>query len=184
MTRYHVADAGSCEAVRQAINASWRNGPARHAEHYRDGVLVGREPLADWCARTGRALGEQGPVRPEHLIVSGADAVLELLEDGVHGALVSEQLGKGIVPRANQLARVTRAREHAQFAAGIRDALDDRYVEQVFADETLSDAQKREAITSELQNGARATSALTRKDSRAGARVIDGMLGGGKARPR
>jgi hypothetical protein len=175
MTRYHVASPGECESVRQAINTGWRAGPAAFAERVVNGVVVAREPIGAWELRTGRPVGWLQLLPVERLIVSGADAALEL-PDAV-AQHVDEQLGRGVIPRANQLVAVTRAREHSLLPAAVRDVLDDRYVASVLTSEAEDTPQARAVITAELQNGSRAANALARKDSRAGAQAIERALG-------
>lgn len=183
MTRYHVANAGQCETTRQAINAAWRALPRSQViRHVVNGVVIGEEPAADYYLRTtGRADFEEA-IGPERLIVAGEDAALEIHDSGVVGARLTALLGRGGLPRADELVQVTRAREHSRLPTGVRDVLDDRYVDEQLAEEDTP--QRRDAIQAELTNGGRAAAALARKDAR-GARVeLDRAigLGGGRAR--
>lgn len=171
--RYHVADAGTLEAVRQAINSTKPAGGARMV----GGVLV---PLTDAqfaaeCARLGIEPGQL--VHTSRLLVVGSDAVLELPETPHVEACLGRTVGGRAIPSAASLAQVTRARDHAQFAAGIRDALDDRYVDSELdgADDVPA---ARGRVTAELQG--RAAAALARKDARAGAQAIERALGLGR----
>ena len=172
MSRYHVADPGSLEAVRQAINSTIPRTGFRVV----NGVAIPVD-LAVEEARLG--------LEPEQLVhtsrlVLGADgtAALELPET----PHVEAQLGKTIhgtaTPTAASLVQVPRARDNALLPTGVRDKLDDTYVDSVLSDGDTP--QARAAITAELQNGSRASGALARKDARAGQKAIDAALGLGR----
>lgn len=189
MTRYHIASAGNCESVRQAINAGWRAGPASHATVLLTGERV---PIAEYELRTGRAVGHFQLLTADRLIVAGADAALEMPEPASDGGLtwshIADQLGKTIggvpTPSAASLVQVTRARQHSLLPTGVRDVLDDRYVDGEYAkigNEHANEAAARGVISAELQ-GARATAALSRKDARGSQAALDAALGIGRSR--
>lgn len=184
MTRYHVATEQNCRLVREAINAAWNATPAAQVvTHVVNGVVVGTEPKAQYLARLGLPADHEQLVHADRLIVAGTDAALELPDTGRTGEEIGKLLGRGGLPSAASLVPVTRPREHSRLPAGVRDVLDDRYVDEQLAEEDTP--QKRQQIRDELTNGGRAAAALARRDARGARGELDraiGLGGGGRAR--
>lgn len=112
-------------------------------------------------------------------LIAGGDgtAVLEIAEL----ASIDAKLGRGGLPAASALVQVTRPREHSRLPAGVRDKLDDAYVDQAFAGKPVDDAVAIAEVTAELQ-GARAVAALARKSVRGSQAALDRALGIGGGR--
>jgi hypothetical protein len=185
MSRYHVDAPGALETVRQAINAAWRATPAGSiVTHVVNGVVTHTEPLAQYEARLG--IEPTQVVHASRLIVTGADAALEIPDTGKTAAAIAPLLGTGGIPSAAALVQVTRPREHSRLPTGVRDVLDDRYIDGEL-DGTDEAGQSRDTpaargrVTAELQ-GARATTALARKDVRGSQAALDDAIGIGRSR--
>lgn len=184
MSRYHVDTAGALEIVRQAINTAWRATPAGSVvTHLYNGVPTHTEPVELWEARHGYPAGHASQlVKPESLIVVGADAALDLSPvKSRRGAMIDDHLGVGIVPPESALVQVSRPREHGRLPTGVRDLFDDRYIDDEWSKIGVpsghaSEAVARAFITAELQ-GARATAALARKDARGSQAALERALG-------
>ncbi len=182
MTRYYVASAGSCESVRQAINAGWRAGPAQYAERWVNGTLVKREPIDAWELRTGRPVGWLQLLTAERVIVGGdGSTALELPDSDLTGQHIADQLGKTVggtaIPSSAALVQVARPRDSSQLPAGVRDKVDDAYVDSALAQ--ADTPQARAAITAELQG--RAAAALARKDARGAQAALEKAMGIGRS---
>jgi hypothetical protein len=177
MSRYHVDTAGNLESVRQAINAAWRATPAGSVvTHMTNGVVTHTEPLAAYEARLG--LEPTQVVHTSRLIVAGADAALEIPDTGKTATAIAPLLGRNGIPSAAALVQVTRPRNHSLLPVGVRDVLDDRYVDAELAAEDTPAV--RAAITTELQG--RAAAALSRKDARGSQAALEDALGMGRSR--
>lgn len=184
MSRYLVGTAGACEAARAAINAAWRATPAGSVvTHLYGGVPMHTEPLAQYELRLG--LEPTQVVHTSRLIVAGADAALEIPDTGRTAAAIAPLLGVGGIPSAAALVQVTRPREHSRLPTGVRDKLDDAWIDAQL-DGTDGNGQPRDTpgarglITAELQ-GARAAAALARKDVRGTqAAFARAVFGGGR----
>jgi hypothetical protein len=175
MTRYHVATPGECEAVRAAINSTIPRAGHR--------VVNGVAIPVDLAAEEAR-LG----LEPEQLVhtsrlVLGADgtAALELPETTHVEAALGRTIRGTPTPRDSDCVKCTRAREYALLPTGVRDKLDDKYVDSVLTSETEDTPQKRAEIADELQG--RAAAALARKTTRVGAKEIERALGLGRRSP-
>lgn len=181
MSRYHVDTAGALETVRQAINGAWRATPTGSVvTHIVNGIVTHSEPLAVYEARLG--LEPTQVVHASRLIVAGADAALEIPDTGKTAAAIAPLLGRNGIPSAASLVQVTRPREHSRLPAGVRDKLDDAYVDgewTLIGNGHANEAAARAAITAELQ-GARATAALARKDARGAQAALERALGLGR----
>ena len=162
MSRYHVDTAGNLEVVRQAINAAWRATPAGGTvTHMVGGVVTGTESLVAYEARMG--IPPVQVVSPGRLIIVGADAALDIPDTGKTAIAIAPLLGQGGIPSAASLVQVSRPRENDRLPAGVRDRLDDLYVDA----ELVEDAPAaRGRVNAELQG--RAAAALARKDARGG----------------
>jgi hypothetical protein len=73
--------------------------------------------------------------------------------------------------------QVTRARGNSALPAGVRDKLDDAYVDRVFAGRPVDDAAAIAEVVAELQG--RATAALARKTARGQSAALEAALGMG-----
>ncbi len=160
MSRYHVDTAANLEAVRQAINAAWRASPAGSVvTHMFGGVVTRTEPLAAYEARMG--IPPVHVVSPGRLIVAGSDAALDIPDTGKTAIAIAPLLGRGGIPSAASLVQVSRPRENDRLPPGVRDRLDDLYVDAELVEDTPA---ARGRVNAELQG--RAAAALARKDAR------------------
>jgi hypothetical protein len=184
MSRFHVDTAGALETVRQAINAAWRATPAGSVvTHMTNGVVTHTEPLAAYELRL--CLQPTQVVHASRLIVAGADAALEIPDTGKTAAAIAPLLGAGGVPSAAALVQVPRARAHNLLPLGVRDVLDDRWIDGEWgkigvANGHANEAAARAAIIAELQGG-RATAALARKDARGSQGALAEAMGIGRS---
>jgi hypothetical protein len=139
-----------------------------------NGVPVGTIASDVYCATRGVA-----PTTAVAPPVVGQDgtAALELPQAPEIDRHLGKTFGGVALPTAAALVTVARARDNALLPAGVRDVLDDKYVEAVYADQTLDDTAKAALVTNELQNGSRVSNALSRKQTRAGQAAIDAALG-------
>jgi hypothetical protein len=179
MTRYHVDTPAQLALVAIAIDQSLglRNGA---------GAPTPREQLVYKAGVVAPASVHLGPAhqcydRPgtKARLIDGGDGTAALeIGDDVPASALGKTVGGVPLPSAAALVVVNRARDNALLGTGgVRDKLDDAYVDSVFADATLNDGQRRAAVATELQNGSRSANALTRKDSRVGQQAIAQALG-------
>jgi len=182
MSRYHVDTPARLELVRLALDqaAGYRNASGQPVVVMHKivdrGVVVGEIRSDVFCATRGVE-----PTRCCDPVIVGADgtAALEIPETPDASLGLGRTVHGTAVPTAASLVQVTRPRDASRLPAGVRDRLDDRYVDEVFANPVLSTTAKEAAVTLELQT-TRAAAALARRPARDAQRVIDAALGGGR----
>lgn len=182
MSRYHVDTPAQLALVAIAIDQSLG------LRHSVTGAPTPREQMVYKAGVLAPASAHLGPVhscydRPDTkvAVIDGGDGTAALwIDDGVPDSALGKTVSGVPLPSAAALVQVTRARQNTLLPAGVAAKLDDAYADSVFADDSLTDAQKRAAVTAELQNGSRASGALARKDARAGQKAIDAALGLGR----
>jgi hypothetical protein len=141
-----------------------------------NGVVVGTEPAAQYEARLG--LEPTQVVHTSRLLIGDdGTAALEIPDTGKTAEAIAPLLGQGATPSAASLVQVTRPREHSRLPTGVRDLLDDRYIDGELdgtdaAGEPRDTPAARGLITAELQ-GAHAAAALARKDARKAQRAFE-----------
>lgn len=178
MSRYHVDTPAQLVLVQVALDQSFglRDGAGnptpREQMVHKPGL--GLVPASAVGAVT--CYDQPGAHWP---LIAGGDgtAVLEIAEL----ASIDAKLGRGGLPAASALVQVTRPREHSRLPAGVRDKLDDAYIDSVLdgADDVgvpRDTPGARAAIATELQG--RAAAALARKDARGALVMVDRMFGG------
>lgn len=115
-------------------------------------------------------------------LIDGGDgtAALHIAELASIDAKLGRTVSGVALPTVASLVQVTRPRGHSALPTGVRDKLDDAYVDRVFAGLAVDNPGAIAEVTTELQG--RATAALARKTARGQSAALEAALGMGRSR--